>query len=165
MQFRQWLCENEFTGRRIIYHGTAGDFESFDLDFAGERDYGDYGIGIYLSPSATLARMYAYDTAKRRSQPPLVLKVEHHLQKTADFDDPEFQTQVAAATGVPFPKKLTGGGKQTRPRAESEAITSHLTNQGYDSAMAYNGKEIVAYDPSKLRIIEKADPEEAAYWV
>jgi hypothetical protein len=165
MQFQQWLCENELIGRSTLYHGTAGDFDSFDLSFAGERDYGDYGIGVYLSPSATLARMYAYNASKRRSQPPLILKVEHHLQRTANFDDPEFQKQVAAETGAPFPKKLSAGGKQTRPKEESEAITRYLVSQGYDSATAYGGKEIVAYDPSKLQIVDKADPERASYWV
>lgn len=163
MHFKLWLTENVL-GRRRLYHGTSGDFDQFDLTYAGTRDYGDFGIGIYLTPSSTLASMYANNAYKENGQEPFVYVVEHNLQNPANFDDPAFVKQVADALDIPFPKKLLpGSGKQSRPKEESLAITKYVTDLGYDSAVGRDGKEIVAYDPSKLRIVEKVPAGEASW--
>jgi|APSaa5957512622_1039677.scaffolds.fasta_scaffold04208_5 hypothetical protein len=155
MQFHKWFLENELTNI-ILYHGTASDFESFDISFSGERDYGDSGLGVYLTPKIILAKMYAWDASRRQNKPAIILSVKHNFQKTANLDSPELQKQIQKATGAPFPKKIQIiNGKQTRPKKESEDIKKYLISLGYDSATAQYGNEIIAYDPSKLQIVDK----------
>lgn len=149
--FSNWLTT---IPNQTLYHGTARDFDEFSLDFAGERDYGDWGLGVYLSPSSGLARMYAYNKAKEIKQPPIVMRVRHQLQKSADLDSPILQAELTRLFGIPFPKVLKNG-VQTRPKQEAMQITQYLMSQGFDSAKAQYGREIVAYDPNKLQIIEK----------
>lgn len=151
-QFSQWLTQ---IPHGYLYHGTARDFDEFSLDFAGERDYGDHGLGVYLTPSSRLAIIYAYDKAKAIKQPPIIMKVRHSLQKIADLDNPILQTQITNQLKIPFPKVLKAGVTQTRPKEESLAITQYLTSMGFDGATALHGREIVAYDPNKLQIVEK----------
>ena len=149
--------------RRRFYHGTSTRFGSFDLDKAGARDFGDFGLGVYLTPSSQLAAQYAYASAKRTKGEPVVAVVEVHVHKTADFDDKAFEQQVAEATRVPFPKVLSGPGPQTRPRADAVAITKYLQSEGYDSALARNGKELIVYDVSALRIESVRDAADASF--
>jgi len=147
------------------YHGTASNFDKFDLDKAGARDYGDFGVGVYLTPSGHLAGMYAYDAAKKTGGEPVVLQVRVRAHKTADFDDVELQKQVAQALGIPFPEKAlnTGLGKQTRPASEAKAITQYMQSLGYDSGLARNGKELVVYDSHDISIEEVHPAADAKY--
>jgi hypothetical protein len=137
----------------LFYHGTASDFDAFDLSASGARDFGDFGFGVYLTPSTTMARGYAYASAKRTHGEPKVLTVSVRLHNTADFDDPKLQSQIAETLAIPFPHKaLTTGTRQTRPRSEAIAITDYVRALGYDSGLARNGKELVVYDPRAITI-------------
>lgn len=147
--------------RRRFYHGTSYEFTAFDLSKAGARDFGDYGYGVYLTPSARMAANYAWASAKKTKQPAKVIAVTVHLQKTADFDDPAFRTQVFESLGLPVDKALSGSGPQTRPRADSVAITKYMQGQGYDSGLARGGKELVVYDARLLTIDEVYPAEDA----
>ena len=149
---------------RHYYHGTSGDFTEFELSEAGARDFGDFGLGIYLTPSSVLARTYAYASAKKTGREPKVLVVNVRVRKTADVDDPDLQKRIADATGAPFPKRLTGG-PQTRPRSEATAITRFLQSGGYDSALGRGGKELVVFDPHLLSIERSVPAEEAGYLI
>ncbi len=49
---------------RTFYHGTNGDFDSFDPQRAGTVKYSDWGKGIYLTPNAGTADYYRGEAAK-----------------------------------------------------------------------------------------------------
>lgn len=151
MKFRKWLVESQLS-RQIAYHGTNQVFRSFDRGMFGSRDWGDFGFGVYLSPNDNLARQYALNAVRDRGGEPIVLHVRMMVDNTIDLSDPDTMRQVTKAAGVPTDKVLIPGQPQTRPRKDAEAITNYLINQGYDSAVARNGREIVVYDPSKLRV-------------
>ena len=150
MNFSTWLNESILSGR-TAYHGTNQIIKQFDKNFFGQRDYGDFGMGVYLSSSERLALNYAYDAAKRGGKP-IVLSIRMNVSKTANFDDADFVNKVAKATNAPFPKIIAAGNNQSRPKEEAENITRFLISLRYDSAVGRNGKEIVVYDPSKLSI-------------
>ena len=142
------------------YHGTSSDFDSFDLTKAGARDFGDFGLGVYLTPSSGLAKSYAYASAKKTRREPKVLAVRARVNNTANLDDKVLQQQVATTLQIPFPEKnLSAGSHQTRPRAEAVAITDYLRSLGYDSGLGRSGKEFVVFDP-RLLSIERVYAEE-----
>jgi len=126
MRFKEWL-ENQ-----NLYHGTSHEFNNFDLHRAGERDFGDIGVGIYLTFHPRLAQMYAYESAKNSGGEPIVLVIKHTLKNIADLSDEKLLSQITQETGAPFPKKLDLiAGKQTRSHEESLAITHYLKKLGY----------------------------------
>ena len=141
------------TAGKRYYHGTSSDFDRFDLTKAGERDFGDFGVGVYLTPSAQLARSYAYASAKKTHREPKILAVRVQAHKTADLDDGPLQREISTTLEIPFPDKtLQAGAPQTRPRSEALAITEFLREKGYDSGLGRAGRELVVYDPRLLSI-------------
>jgi hypothetical protein len=154
MRFKEWIES------KTLYHGTSYEFKSFNLQHAGERDFGDNGFGIYLTSNPRLAQIYAYESARNSGREPVVLVIKHTLKNIADLSDQKLLNQITQETGAPFPKKLDLiSGKQTRSHEESMAITRYLTKLGYDGAK--KGSEVVAYDPAKLEIIRKVPAEDA----
>lgn len=146
------------------YHGTSSKFDKFDLDHAGARDWGDFGVGVYLTPSGRLAAMYAYDSAKKTHGEPIILQCKVRARKTADLDDPEMQAQIANALDIPFPHKAIGSGMhQTRPKSEAEAITRYLRSLGYDSGLGRGGKELAVYETDAITIDRTIPAEDGAY--
>lgn len=147
---------------RYLYHGSNQRFQEFDLQFAGRRDYGDLGIGVYLSTETTLAEIYAGETAAKFGGEPIVYLVQCDISKTADFSSNEIKNGLAQLN-IPVEKDTTHliDNKQTRPQQESKMITDYLISQGYDSAMRFDGSgEIVVFDASKIKIISViSDPE------
>ena len=136
-----------------LYHGSNKKLERFDLGFAGTRDWGDYGVGVYLSSSPGLARMYAQDAATKGGGDPWIHVVKSNLKATATFDD-------LSATC----KEVTG--KSYCPphgRAEDEAreITKRMLDQGFDSVRVDN--QFVVYDPTLLTVTRVVDVEAASY--
>jgi GGDEF domain-containing protein/2'-5' RNA ligase len=71
--FKDWFGKSKAVGRdgkpRIVYHGTARDFDTFDPTQAGsrfERDTGDFGRGIYFADRPETAERYAISSALAR---------------------------------------------------------------------------------------------------
>jgi ADP-Ribosyltransferase in polyvalent proteins len=142
-----------------LYHGTNKTFDSFDLTFAGKRDWGDWGLGVYLSPKPLLAAMYAEEAVKSAGGEAVVYMVKANLSNTTD--DHELLESIQAI-GIPEEKDTTvTDGRQTRPETDSKAIAEHMIGRGFDSAKARSGSEIVVYDTSKLSIKEEISLEEA----
>jgi hypothetical protein len=108
-----------------------------------------------------LARVYARDSAKKSGRDPKVLIVNVRVHKTADLDDPDLQKRLTEELDIPFPKRLSAGRQQTRPKGEALAITRFLKSLGYDSAVGGNGLELVVFDPRNLRIEEEYTLEES----
>ena len=155
--FKIWL---ESINRKL-YHGTTGNFDNFDINLAGSRDYGDFGLGVYMTPSSTLAISYANSAARTNGQEPMVFVIQHSLQNPANFDDSEFKSKVFESLGIPMDKEINSGQKQTRPKEDAIAISKFVTSLGHDCATARGGKEFIAYDTSKLQIVEKIPAKDA----
>jgi hypothetical protein len=155
IRFSTWL---ESLYQQKAYHGTNKVFRDFSKEFFGQRDWGDFGVGIYLTESKYLAMQYANDAARVTGEP-IVLSVRLLISNVANFDD-EFASQLSQSINIPFPKIIVAGERQTRPRDEAQKITNYMISNNYDAATARHGKEIVVYDPSKLRIEGYYDKEE-----
>lgn len=147
-----WLTK---IASQTLYHGTNVDLSQFDLSFAGQRDWGDLGIGVYLGRKPLFAEFYAEDAAKAKGGRPRVYEVRADISNTANMDDPQVLKQVQSCTNAPFPKQIEPGQGQSRPPQESREIAECIQSLGYDSASLYNGQEIVVYDPSKLHIVRE----------
>lgn len=144
-----------------LYHGTNKTFDSFDLDFVGTRDWGDFGVGVYLSTRSTLAITYANEAVKHGGGEPVIYVIRANLSNVASFDE---LMEGIRSVQVPEKKDTTRmpSGLQTRPEADSRAITQYMMSRGFDSAQV--GQEMVVYDPSLLSIT-RVIPAEQAKWL
>lgn len=157
MNFKHWFTENvkwliENTVKKTLYRGTTNNSLSHN-----KRDNGDYGLGVYLTQTA----FYAEDAQKATGKEPIILVIEHTFTSTANFDDHAFSFQLFSSLGIPENKVILPGQPQTRPYNDSLQITKELIRLGYDSAIARNGYEVIAYDESKLRIVDRRSVEDA----
>jgi len=159
-----WLCRitsGVYQGGSL-YHGTNKRFDSFDLNFAGARDWGDFGIGIYLSSSSNLATVYAHEAVKNNGGgEPVVCIVKANLSNIASFDE---LMDCINSIEVPIEKDLTNiksDGLQSRPEIDSRKITECMISRGFDSAQV--GQQFVVYDSSLLSITRVVSTEEAQW--
>jgi len=141
-----------------LYHGTNKIFDSFDLSFAGARDWGDFGVGIYLSTRSSLACDYAWESVKHNGGNPVVYVIKANLSNVANFNE---LMKGIRSVGAPEEKDVSymQSGLQTRPEIDSRAITEFMINHGFDSARV--GEQVVVYDPSLLSIDRVISAEEA----
>jgi len=137
-----------------LYHGSNKSFDSIDLYFAGLRDWGDYGLGVYLSTTSGLAKMYAEAATQRNGGKQTIHVVKANLRNVASFDE----LMEGIRSNSPLEKEILPGEPQTRPEADSRGITKHMMEMGFDSAMV--GKQVVVYDLSCLEIVKQLSPEE-----
>lgn len=145
----------------LMYHGTNRTFDSFDVSFAGARDWGDYGVGIYLSNRVGLAITYAHEAVKNNGGgDPVVYVVKANLSNVASFDE---LMEGIRSVGAPEDKDTTiqESGKQSRPEADSRNITAYMVSRGFDAARV--GMQVVVYDPSLLSITRVLPAAEAGW--
>lgn len=148
-----WYNLLKFAAIKLL-HGTSSNFTEFDLSFAGRRDWGDFGLGVYLTRSDGLAKMYAQDSVKDYGGDPIVYLVEANVSNLADMDDPNLLSKVSNETSALFPKENKPGEPQSRPEQESRDITELLTRLGYDGVTLNDARECVVFDPAKIKILE-----------
>ncbi len=156
MNWLQKISGSPYNG--TLYHGTNKTFESFDISFAGARDWGDFGIGFYFSTSPELAISYSYDAAKKSGGEPVIHVIKTNLKNVATFEE---LMEVIRSVGAPEEKDLTPGMAQTRSEAQSRGITERMLELGFDGAMV--GQQMVVYDRASLNIIRSVSPDEARY--
>jgi len=146
-----------------LFHGTNKKFDSFNISFAGARDWGDYGVGVYLSTTPGLAVSYAYEAVKNNGGgEPVVYMVQANLSNIANYDE---LMEGIRSVGVPEnkdPSIFRDDGMQSRPEGDSRGITEFMTSRGFDSAMV--GRQVVVYDPSLLTVIRVLPAAEAEWW-
>lgn len=82
-----------------LYHGTARDFDDFDLKFFESENRGDWGRGIYFTRSRSQANRYRVDAVKNAD--PLMDKYYDIYQK-AEREGREKDAE--AASELPRPK-------------------------------------------------------------
>ncbi len=136
-----------------LYHGTNKKLDRFDLLYAGTRDWGDYGVGVYLSSSPELAAMYADDAVVKGGGEPWVHVVKSNLRNIASFDD--LTTVCKEVTGHEYCPP------HGRDEEEAREITRRMMAKGFDSVQI--DKQFVVYDPSLLKITRVVDPKAASY--
>lgn len=144
-----------------LYHGTNKTFDSFDLSFAGARDWGDFGVGIYLSNRATLAISYAHEAVKNNGGgEPVIYVVKANLSNVASFEElMEAIRSIEAPLNEDFPAHPAGG--QPRSEADSRTITEYMINRGFDAAQV--GVQVVVYNPSLLSVTRVVSAEDAQW--
>ena len=142
-----------------LYHGSNKILGKFDLSFSGARDWGDYGLGVYLSPSSGLAKMYAEEAVKADGGTPVIHVVKADLKNMATEEE-LFETIRELNIPVDKDTKINEEGKQTRPEIDSRSIASRMQEKGFDSAKVRT--EIVVYDPEVLTIVRNV-PADKAY--
>jgi len=129
------------------YHGSYQNFDKFDLSRIGSaRDMGYYSWGFYFTPNIRLAAYYA----------PIIYTVELH------FNNPYI---TIAAGASDFLSKLDIHLKDY-PYSSAEPMkiaTEKIKSMGHDGVIIKDStgsghiREIVAYDPSQIKILKKED--------
>jgi hypothetical protein len=66
--FKKWFGDSKVVDENgdplVVYHGTASEFNSFDVNKSGSVQYSDWGPGIYFTPSKWQAEGYSEDARK-----------------------------------------------------------------------------------------------------
>ena len=124
---------------QTFYHGTKGDFESFDPLRVGQSDYGSVGRGYYVSENPDTANMYAQLSSGESG--PNVIASKVALKNLANYDDLPHITSAE----------------------RSKAITENLKAMGHDGIVKYakDGtiEELVVFDRANIRSVNAAfDP-------
>lgn len=131
---------------QLWFHGTAGDFESFDLDHKDLYDNGWLGAGVYLTDSKVHAEVYASKKSRRTKQPKNVMQLNVSSSKFL---------QLTQADKRKF--------AQDNSRAQADAFTAWAKAQGYEGIVVESGmdwgREIVVFDPNHVSKVQtQAEP-------
>lgn len=141
--FLDWFGASVLTedsGRPLkLYHGTADNVESFDLDHPNRKDTGWLGTGVYLTDSSEMAEGYA--NQKARAIGP---RGQNVMPLYASLQNPYMATDEDKA-------RLKAGGREA-----ADAFAKQLQSQGYDGVIyqaAPDAREIVVFDPAKVKSV------------
>jgi len=145
--FWRWFGDSQIIDKEgrplVIYHGTRGNIESFDLNKFGQTDFGFYGIGIYSSANQQSANSYAvWDTSGKKK----IVKGANVLPLYSSLQNPYFW---------PKDKSIANSIE------ESKSITEDLKSQGYDGVVISQSfdkhkdtskfYEVVAFNPEQVK--------------
>jgi hypothetical protein len=136
--FKRWFVGSTQTNEQgqptELYHGTADDFDTFELASPNRKDNGWLGEGVYLTNDPRLAGSYA--NLKQGDAAPNIMP-------------------VYAVTKNPYQATLEEKGRlQKASKAEINRWTDELKKQGYDGVelgFADGGKEIVVFEPDQVK--------------
>jgi hypothetical protein len=142
-EFKRWFAGSKVVDANgeplVVYHGTAADFAEF------QPTGGELGRGIYFSPSADTASMFA---ARAKGEAEAVIPVYLRINNPLVANDRE----VARATG---PTKLQQQGYDgiiyTSPTGEVQYVA--FRPEQIKSAIGNEG----TFDPKDARITKSAD--------
>ena len=170
--------------RYIGWHGTPCKFDEFDLNHAGKTsDPGDYGKGIYFDTDKAHANAYALCSGGGKDDKQLLkcflaLNSPYHI----DFDSyhkekwsaREHSTHNQNSEIKKYKAMLKSGGLDVDDKIDnflsisrrygSDKITKAIEQAGHDAVVVDYGssKEIVVFDPKKIKIIDRTAPVAAA---
>jgi hypothetical protein len=176
--FKNWFKGSKVVDKngqpKVVYHGTGGDVDSFDLNQAGSNiDSGWLGKGIYLTDNAIVADYYS-DVAGRKSG-----KGSNVMPLFASMQNPyKWGKKTQGIRGLingkkdAMPKELAQAvldraGVTIDPNAEpdfslerklSAALTAELISRGHDGVVAETGLtadqpalEYVVFSPEQVK--------------
>lgn len=163
-QFKSWFAGSKVVDERgnplVVYHGTDKDFKSFDFTYAGTRDTGYYGAGMYFTPDPSYAGDY-----------PIV-----HSIKTKDHDLAPGNRPTEGKRVIPVylrllnPFIINQGPSQLYKLVKTDKgkeITTKLKQLGYDGVIKNFGDaagptkvgkmaEIIAFYPNQIKSVFSA---------
>jgi len=151
--FKAWFGESQIAttngAPQVVYHGTADNVESFDLDHPNRKDTGWLGTGVYLTTDPNLASSYAMLKPGRANEQVLPLYARLTNPYHATLADKQRLQLISHNEGA------------AAGRAASDAWTETLKAQGYDGVVleydaatvgAKNAsREIVVFDPAGVK--------------
>ncbi len=167
----------------LLYHGTANDFENFDIEKSGTVQYGDWGKGIYLTKSKAQANQYRIDAVKKMSEE-YNQAYEDYEQTYEQFKNAKFETQekkeLDSLSNIKL-KKFQDIGKKLNTTKEGKIIVvkvkpsakiykydsgditdpylaEEVKSKGYDIALIDEGRwteEYLVVNPDSIEIVDK----------
>lgn len=162
-EFKAWFGDSKVVDENgkplVVYHGTAADIEQFDPQKAGSRtvgipDFGNFGIGVYMTPHKFLADAYAGRGGRAMAlyasvQNPLYISVTG-AEYTQEVE------RIADDLGVTAKARWEGSGQ--KDRAFAQQFTDLAKAAGYDGVITRDidgnlGAEVVAFDPSQIKSV------------
>ena len=121
----------------LLYHGTADDVTTFDVNHPNRKDSGWLGTGVYLTDNVDMANLYADQKARA-----LGPKGQNVMPLYARLENPYYATAEDKA-------RVRAGG-----RAAADAFTADLQAQGYDGVIyqpSDEAREVVVFDPAAVK--------------
>lgn len=133
-EFKRWFGDSKVVdaeGRPlVVYHGTRGDFDTFDAGRQGQSDFGASGRGFYFSQDPGSANLYANLSPGEGA--PNIMPVYVALQNPYEM-----------------------GALLPQDEAQSTLLTERLKAEGYDGIIVRGADgvldEIVAFRPEQIK--------------
>lgn len=151
--FKNWFGNSKVVDAEgsplVVYHGTADDVGSFDLDHPNRHDSGWLGKGVYTTTSSEIASSYSYIKAGMGDPNVMPLYVSLQNPYLATIADKQRLQAISHNQG-----KAAG-------QVAAEHWANELKAQGYDGVIleypesmvgkSQASKEIVVFDPTKIK--------------
>lgn len=167
-EFRSWFGDSKIVDAEgkplVVYHGTDAIPEGAGFTTFVVGSTGNFGRGIYFSPSPEIAGEYAGQKTGAQILP-VYVSLQNPLR--VGWED-SFQTEVASALGLTLNEFQERMNKASRRGMRYEDfVTKSLQQAGFDGVIATNseGKQyVVALDPKQIKSVNnrgtwsKTDP-------
>jgi len=179
-EFKRWFDDSKVVDKNgeplVVYHGTKGDFSTFDIGRIGSAmgNTGFLGAGFYFTNNDMMAGSYARGRANA-SEGSNVMPVYLSLQNPLDisgardrygsFDGP-LPDAVVDVINRALPSKVDGkisygaapvdvqdklaSAVESYPEVARQ-FTENLKAAGYDGVVFRGGYEIVAFSPTQIK--------------
>ena len=121
----------------LLYHGTADDVTTFDVNHPNRKDSGWLGTGVYLTDNVDMANLYADQKART-----LGPKGQNVMPLYARLENPYYATAEDKA-------RVRAGGREA-----ADAFTADLQAQGYDGVIyqpTSEAREVVVFDSTAVK--------------
>ncbi len=158
--FRRWFGDSKVVDKNgdplVVYHGTRGNFDTFDIGKYGKTDGGWYGRGFYFAPSAKDASMYAsvQGTDGANVMPVfLSIKNPYRVDTSGGIAIGAMRDQFRKQFGQKAFDAVAGTEGNTNTRF-SQNVSDWLSTRGYDGVIVTRDgvtREYVAFRPEQIK--------------
>lgn len=139
VNFWRWFGDSkvvDMNGRpRVHFHGTAAEFDGFDIAKFGECDDGFMGAGFYFTEFADDAAEYAAMSSDRN-------------YGFVSEDEAPGAHVLPVYLSVRNPYRMKPG--ESGP-SDSHVWTNSLAAMGFDGVINHAGTEVVAFSPNQIK--------------
>jgi hypothetical protein len=179
-EFKQWFGDSKIVDEKgnpkVMYHGTKKDIDQFKSAYqiAKERDprFGAFGLaGIYFTPDASFASMYAKPDFRKRKEQANVLPVYLRMENPYVYPEGKW-AQVKSAFLNPIErfkynrevkKNIKEKGFPDSENIKSMQISrqgyrfvriqevNKLKAQGYDGIISPDGQMYIVFEPNQIK--------------
>lgn len=135
------IAINDDGSPQLWFHGTAGDFNEFDLNHEHRNDTGWLGTGVYLTDKPKLAKIYANNKKARTKLPKQVMRLYTNAN---NFYEVTQETKDYLRTA--------------NDKDISDKFTNLVKSLGYDGVILNLGgdwgREIVVFNPEQVKFAD-----------